>query len=163
MAAAFERKAAVTAGVEAAVRLLASLTRGDVLTWAEIERGTGFHRGHTHWGAFVRRLKAASLAAGVCLWATPNVGFRLLTNDEALNWRQRQRQKRAARQLIRDVKELRAVPDKELSTHQRVAKSARIDLSRDALRRVRGAAAKAAILSKPSGSDMPRARLGAKS
>jgi len=127
----YEAKDVITDGIYATLEILKQLKRGDILTWQEMEAATGFLQYGTHWTAYLKRLRRDFLnESGIVLWPVKGVGVRLLTIEEQIHMRSIARQRRAARQLSRDVKELRAIPDTELTDHQREARRRKIDRSK---------------------------------
>ena len=150
------KSAAVTKAVEAGLRLFGGHKRGDLVPWPLIERAAGFGRDTQHWTAFMRRVRRDFLRqTGVCLWASPGDGLRLLTVAEQLGWRSAKRQRRAARQMARDAAELAALPAAELTARQAEERARRQEITRAGLRAVRRAARMGAMLNtRPS--YMPR-------
>jgi len=127
--------------------LLDGYTRGQVCPWETIETAVGFDREHSHWTAFRDRLLRDFLqSSGIALWAVAGVGWKLLTYDEQLAERSRKRQRRAYKQIKRDIREIAALPVSELSDHQRNAKAMLIEIARNNLRRLRQGSKRASVI-----------------
>jgi len=153
----FDAKDIISDAVARVVRLLSPRLRGDVVSWGEIETAAGFERESTHWTSFNRRMRRIFRQnTGIVLWPVVSVGLKLLTTDEQLNMRSISRQRRAIRQLTRDVVELKALPDAELSDHQRNAKRRKIDQTKNARRAVIYSDRLAHQLMRPIDTGMPR-------
>ncbi len=154
----FDAKDAIGQAVERGGRLVAQHNRGDVITWDEVETAAGFPRYSEHWTQFLKRLRRDVLnsARGIKLAAVPGVGVKLMTIEEQVTDISRQR--RARRQLNRGGKELAALPDRQLTAHQRQMKHRKIDLMKEARRRADYALRVAHQLAKPSGIGVPRVR-----
>ena len=153
----FASKDVISDAVARVVSLLSPHKRGDVVSWEQIETAAGFERESTHWSAFNRRMrKCFRQNTGIVLWPVNGIGLKLLTTDEQLNMRSISRQRRAIRQLTRDVIELKALPDSELSDHQRNAKRRKIDQTKNARRAVIYSDRLAHQLMRPIDTGMPR-------
>lgn len=146
----------VTAAVLRAAEHIATLRRGDTVTWEALESLAGFERYTRHWGAFLHRLRGKVLSGdrGIRLEAVTNVGLKLLTHTEQLL--DRNRSKRAKRQMARGIKELVAIPDSGLTDHERAVKVRRIAAAKDARLLADRAARTAAVLARPSSNGYPR-------
>jgi hypothetical protein len=154
----FKAKDVISEAVKRTLALLATCKRGDVVPWERIEAVSGFRRGSQHWPAFNRRMRRDFLRqTGILLFHfPPNDGLKVCTTDEQLNAAPQSRQKRALRQFTRSAVEVAATPDKELTDHQRVGKSVKLEQLRrgrkDVLRTVR----LGAQLAKPTTANVPR-------
>lgn len=154
----FEAKDVIGEAVERAVSRIGRRKRGDTVTWEDVEDAAGFDRDSPHWTQFLKRVRRDILKGpgGIKLAAVPGVGLKLMTVSEQVNDLSRQR--RARRQLNRGIGELKAVPDRELSDHERQAKHRKIDLARTARRGADYALRVGRQLMKPSSSGVPRVR-----
>jgi hypothetical protein len=133
----FEHSVAVSTGIDAVIDLLNDHRRGDIIGWMLIEDKCGFGRYTQHWSAFIVRLKKTYLKEkGISLWAIPEVGLKLLTVEEQISWRSKKRRARAMRQLIKDVRELGAIPAKEMSPRQAQERAFRIQQTRESRKRI---------------------------
>jgi hypothetical protein len=151
----------VTDAVTRGLTLLVQYRRGQTVLWAAIEAEAGFDRDHPHWSAFWHRLKRDFReTTGIVLWVVdPGVGPRLLTVDETLGFRSRARHLRARRQMHRDLVELAALPDADLTERQREEKAVRVGVAKLRLRDVDASARRAAMLGRPSDSGVPNVRV----
>lgn len=153
----FDAKDIIGDAVKRAVKLFSARTRGDVVAWVEIETTAGFTRESPHWRQFDKRVRRDyRRASGVVLWPVNGTGLKLLTTDEQLNMRSIARQRRALRQMTRDIVELQSLPDKELTDHQRNTKHRKIDQARTARRAVLYSDRLGHQLAKPTEIGIPR-------
>lgn len=151
----FKTKSVISNAVEATLQLLRQRKRGDVVTWAELETTADFDRDSKHWTAYDRRFRRDFLKeTGIKLFAVSGTGLKLMTASEQLLDESRQR--RANRQLWRGNKELESLPGRELSDHQQVVKSRRLDLGRTARRAALYVVRQTALLARTTTSDVPR-------
>lgn len=153
----FEPKDVISDAVASAVKIITPRKRGEIIAWEQIETAAGFGRESPHWGAFNKRMRRqVRQDTGIVLWPVNGIGLKLLSTEEQLHMRSIARQRRAIRQMTRDLVELKALPDKELSDHQRTVKYRKIDQGRTARRAVLYSDKLAHMLSKPSTRDVPR-------
>ena len=80
---------------------------------------------------------------GIATWPQKNVGYQLLTVRQTIEDLPKWRHQRAMRQEKRGLKSVRALPDDDLTPHQRRAKQFQIDAIRQANAEIRAWAAKA--------------------
>jgi hypothetical protein len=155
----FDAKDVITNAVKAVTKAVLERNRGAVVGWPEIESAAAFTRESVHWSSFVRRLKRDLRDnAGLTLCAVKSVGYKIETVDEQLHARSIRRHRRARRQLDADVKELDALPEKELSDHQRNLKHRKIDQTKTTRRTVDYSLRLGHKLAKPTSIGLPRAR-----
>lgn len=157
----FDAKDVITDAVNAVVLVMRRYGRGDVVPWPLIESTAGFARQTQHWTAFVRRLKRELRhGRGVTLTAIPGVGWRIDTQGQQLHDRSIRRQRRAVRQMTMDVVELKALPDEELSDHERTTKYRKIDRAKQGRRGVLYSLRVGHQLAKPTSTGLPRIKAG---
>jgi hypothetical protein len=116
----FERNEAIVAMVEKLWLLARPLDRGDVLTHDAIQGalGVGPHEGS--WDHVVGKLRARlRKERGIATWPEVGVGYRLCTKEEQLDMIPEERAKKARRQFRRAEADVRALPVKGLSQHQK--------------------------------------------
>lgn len=153
----FEEKQAIKGAVAAALELLRKHKRGDVVPWAAIEGAAGFERYTRHWAAFLKRTRRDFMGeTGICLWPVTDVGMELLTTQDQLITRSAKRRRKALRQMRRDVKELAAIPDADLTSRQKVLRANQVAAGREGARQVNRQLRLTQILAKPSSSGQPR-------
>lgn len=153
----FTAKDIIGNAVDAAVAAFLTLPRGVVIPWGEIEAVAGFDRESPHWRQFDKRWRRRFLrTTGVHLGPVNGVGLKLLTTQEQLHDRSVMRHRKAYRQLHREAVELAALPDAELTTHQRDVKHRKIDRVQEVQRVVSASNNLAHLLARPSSSGMPR-------
>lgn len=137
----FHEDGTIEAAVGRVLDVLRPMQRGEILLWATIEVYAGFDRESPHWSAFRHRLlRDFRKETGIVLWPVKIVGWKLLTIDEQINWRSRKRMRRAARQLHRDMIELRAIPDAQMTDRQRQERAVREQRAHSQMLAVRRAA-----------------------
>jgi hypothetical protein len=159
----FEEKDIIGDAVRRAVKLFQQRKRGDVVAWAEINETAGFDKTSPHWSQFDKRFRRDFRRdTGIVLWPVNGVGLQLLTVKDQLHMRSIARARRATRQMTRDLIELRAIPDRELSDHDRQVKYRKIDQSRQARRGVLYSARLGHVLARPNKTGMPRPVAAAK-
>lgn len=142
--------------VESLWEQTASLERGDVIHWTDIEAAVGESRDASPCRVVVLKLKRRyEEERGITLWSVPTVGYRLCTVEQQLLRCSRERVKRAGRQLRRGVRHMQAIPDEELTDAQRSLRADRVNNQKRALRRVRAAGKIEAVLSRPTSSGIP--------
>lgn len=134
----FVQSDTITEAVNKALALFDGLPRGSVVPWEQIEQATGILRESQHWTAFNRRFRRDFReATGIVLWWFKGCnGLKLTTTQEQLNVVPLKRQQRALRQVARGAKELAALPDADLSDHQRAAKYVRLNQIKNSRRAV---------------------------
>lgn len=155
----FDAKQAITNAVQSALTLFGQHVRGDVVTWAAIDQTTGIDRGSSHWTAFNKRFRRDFLnSTGIALWPVAGVGLQLCTLSFQLKELPLLRQRRAVRQYTKSLNAVRSIPDAELSTHQRMVKSHKIDQLRAARRKVLASLRASNVLAKASSHGLPRTR-----
>lgn len=153
----FEAKDIIGDAVARAVKLFAAHKRGDVIPWATIESAAGFDKESPHWTAFNQRFRRDfERNHGIAVWPVTGVGLKLCTHEFQLLELPLLRQKRACRQFTRSMRAVTALPDKELTTHQRVLKSQKLEQLRSGRRKVLHSVKLGHQLAKPTTSDMPR-------
>lgn len=155
----FDENDVIGAAVGRCLVLLRDFKRGDVLPWKRIESAAGFERYSTHWTQFLKRVRRDFLASsGITLWPVSGVGLKLHTHQEQLHDRDLSRQRRALRQQSKNVAELRATPDHELTDHQREAKARKLENARAGRKKILAGVRLAHALMRPSSSGVPRAK-----
>lgn len=155
----FVEKDIIGDAVRRSVKLFAQYHRGEIVGWEEIEETAGFDRFSPHWHAFSKRARRDFREeTGIVLWPVTGIGLELLTIKDQLHRRSISRQRRATRQMTRDLIELRAIPDRELSEHDRRLKYSKIDRARQARRSVLYAVRVSHILARPSSTGVPSGR-----
>lgn len=154
-----EAKPEIAAGVSAVLALFRRRGRGQTVTYAEIEKAGDIDRESKSWGALVKRIKReVRREKGQTLVAVPNVGYRIETVTEQLHDRSIRLQRQATRRITRDITETDALPDAELSDHQRVVKHRKVDQAKTARRSVLYSLRLGHSLSKPTSNGMPRVK-----
>jgi hypothetical protein len=147
-----KRKPVLDELAERAYATLAGLDRGQVVRTEALEEATGLRRYEGCWGSVVKRLKAHALERrNIALWAVPEVGYKLCTKDEQLKMVPSKRQRRAARQIARAVREVGALPAGELTLHQQQLRAAELEQMRRSQRQLRRHLREQEILSRPRG------------
>lgn len=155
----FNAKDVITDAVNRATGAMAAYKRGDVVAWQLIESLAGFARYTQHWPAFMRRVKRdVRRGRGITLVAVNGVGLKLETANEQLHDRSIRRHRRACRQMRMDIVELQALPDRELTVHERTAKHRKIDQAKHGRRAVLYSLRLGHTLAKPSSTGIPRVR-----
>lgn len=117
-----------------------TLSRGDTLLYADMERLSGLRRYISpQWSALVRKVKRALLRdRKIALLPIRSVGYRFCLPEEQVNVIADMRLKKSSRQLTRTISEVGAVPASELTVHQQRTQTFRVDSTkqvRSALRR----------------------------
>ena len=154
-----EPKPEIAAGVSAVLTLFRKRARGQTVTYAEIEKAGGILRDSSSWNTMVKRVKReVRREKGQTLVAMPNVGYRIETVTEQLHDRSIRRQREAVRRMTRGYIETDALPDAELSDHQRVVKSSKLTQMKTARRAVLYSLRLSHTLTKPSSNGTPRVR-----
>lgn len=78
----------------------AHLQKGELLTWAEIERVSGFPQDSSHYRSVKRKLsKFLREERGIAVETIVTVGWHLMTDEEQVTKAPKSRRRRAARQL----------------------------------------------------------------
>lgn len=133
-----EKSDVIRSAVERVIDVLRPMKRDQVLPWAAVESLAGFDRLSPHWSTFRHRLlRDFRKETGIVLWPVRALGWKLLTVEEQLSWRSRQRRRRAARQLHRDEVELLSIPDDQLNKNQQVERAIRAQRARQQMLSVR--------------------------
>lgn len=157
----FTRKKVITEAVDRAMLMLEPLKRGQVAPWEGLESAAGFNRTSPHWASFrLRLLRDFRRKTGIVLWPMHGEGWKLLTIDEQIRWRNQKRMKRAARQLRRNTIELQAISNTEMSTRQLMERQWRAEASHREMKSVRKAAKSYETPSQGTKSSQPRDRTG---
>ena len=155
----FDENEHTTSSVAVMVDAVAKLERGDIIHYAAVAKLTGIVRESPNWTAFIRRLRRdLRLTRGVTLTFVTNVGYRIDPVKDQLHTRSIHRQRKALRQMDRDIKELDALPNRELTDHERAVKHRKIDQGKTGKRAVLYSLRLGHKLSKPSGSAIPRVK-----
>jgi hypothetical protein len=116
----FERNKAAESTVAQLMDLAADYCRGQMLLFEDLERVAGVPRTSGRWSLILHKFRTRLLRERkVALLPKINVGYKLATHDEQLNFLPEQRQRKASRQLHRATEEVGALPPEELNTHQR--------------------------------------------
>lgn len=150
-------KPEIAAGVSAVLAVFRKRQRGATVTYAEVEKAGGILRASSSWQTLVKRIKReVRREKGQTLVAVPNVGYRIETVTEQLHDRSIRLQQQATRRMSRDLVETEALPDTELTDHQRLIKSRKITQSKTARRAVLYSLRLGHLLTKPSGNGIPR-------
>lgn len=122
----------ITDAVDRCMSRLADCRRGDFVPWHVVEQESGFERETQHWDAFWHGIKRDYLQRhGVGFRVIDGQGFALMTVDEQITLPVQRRTKKAMRQLARVGIETGALPDAELTMHQRMRKYAVLESSRE--------------------------------
>lgn len=133
-----------------------NLGRGGVIVWEVIEKATGATRDESKTKSLVAKLKRRmERERGITLWSTPGVGYRLCTAAEQLVECSERRSRRAARQLRKGIEHVAAIPDGDLTSHQRTVRTQRVESNRRALRQVRASRKADAAFLKPTNGSRP--------
>lgn len=123
-----QKSPVITKAIDRVRELIDKKTRGDTVTWAEIESLAGFERYSSHWSAFIHRLRRGVMRdRGIVLEAVPGVGLKLLTKKENLLDHPEGRARRARRQHFRGRAALEAIKDQELTDHERQVRNKQVD------------------------------------
>lgn len=153
----FDAKDIIGDAVKRTVALFSQHKRGDVIPWQTIESISGFSRESPHWTQFNKRFRR-DFRKETCIvvWPINGVGLKLLTHLEQLTVPLQKRQARALKQVRRGMKELAALPDAELTDHQRSVKHRKLDQAKTASRAVLYSARLGHQLAKPTDTGVPR-------
>ena len=155
----FDENEHTTNGIRLMLAAVARMNRGDVILYTTVAKLTGINRQSPNWTQFIRRLRRElRQTRGVTLTFVTNVGYRLDPVKDQLHTRSIHRQRKALRQMDRDVKELDCLPNQELSDHERAVKCRKIDQGKTGKRAVLYSLRLGHKLSKPSGNGIPRSR-----
>jgi hypothetical protein len=123
----FETKPVILDLAELLYARAGQLDRGDVLRTEEVEVVTGCVRYEDCWTTLLKKFRRLMLdRRHIALWPVPGVGYRLCTKDEQLNLITVARQRRAARQLSRSLREVGAMPNRELTLHQQRVRALKV-------------------------------------
>lgn len=121
----------ITAAVGRCFEFAAELQRGDLFTYHDLERLSGFKKDGPHWGSFKRRLRARILnELKTDTWFQPNAGLLMLKKDDQLKFIPRHRRKKMRTQCNKTRASVAALPDKELTATQRQLKSLELEETR---------------------------------
>lgn len=150
---------AVDEAVRVGLNLVGGYARGDVVPWATLEAAVGFVRYTEHWGAFLHRMRRDFRnVTGIVLWPVRDVGLELLTINDQLHKRSIARHRRAVKQLTKELRELDALPDGELTQHQQEVKARKLMKARDERRAVLRGLREGHSLLRPSKTGVPWGR-----
>ena len=123
----FEHNEQLESLVTSILGRVAGLDRGDVIPLSLIESEAAVQRYTELWGQLIVKLKRRMLdERHICLWSIRNVGYKLCTRTEQINFTAIKRQQRAVRQLSRSVREVGAVPAAELALHLQQVRALRL-------------------------------------
>lgn len=155
----FDEKDIIGDAVKRALKLFRTHTRGETVPWEEIEETAGFDRESPHWRQFDKRTRRDfRRETGIVLWPINGTGLQLLSVHDQLHMRSIARQRRATRQMTRDVVELKAIPDSELGSHDRRVKHQKIEQARSGRRAVVASLRAGHTLMRPDRIGLPRNR-----
>jgi len=155
----FEQKDVITEAVERTKKLLARFRRGQVCPWEALEEAAGFDRNSPHWSAYRARLiRDFRHETGIELDPVYGVGWKLPTVVEQMHDLVMKRERRAVRQAFRAIKVLKAIPDKEMTQHQRESRAVRLSIAREAHRRMKLGSRRVSMLGQPTSSGLPQRR-----
>ena len=147
----------IAAAIDAIWQATAEYKRGDTITHELIETEGGLVRYGKHWSPVINKLKRKFQAErGITLWSVPGVGYKLCTAREQINDCVQDRSLRAVRQLNRAAGHLEAAPTEELSTHEQIVRSQRLESQRQTMKDLRRQRRIGSILAKPTGEDNKR-------
>jgi hypothetical protein len=125
--------------------------RGEVIPHAMIAGLTGMVKDSDEWKWMIVRLKKMFLRQlNIVLWSSHKEGYKLLTHQEQLVFAPQKRTKKAIRQINKSIKETAALPDRELSDHQRNMKYNQLRAAAESRREVRSRQRTQEIFSKPT-------------
>ncbi len=106
--------------VAAAMSILSTYSRGDVIPHGELAQVTGLEPGTQRYYQIVRRARDLYRAStGVWSREVNSVGYRLLTAEQSLTEEQACRRKRMRRQSNIGAAVAESLPDESLTDHQR--------------------------------------------
>jgi len=147
----FQKDEVVAEALERLWEETAGMVRGDLISWERIEEAMQLPRDHSKVKNLVGKLKRRfERQRGITLWAEPTVGYRLCTTQEQLIVCSEKRSRRAGRQIRMGVGHMTAINDKELTRHQKIIRTARVDSQKRALREVRAARKRDALILRPT-------------
>ncbi len=139
--------------------LFAGKNRGELVNHEEIEKLIGMKRGESKYYALVRQAGLKHQEAhGVSVINEPMLGYLMATHQQQLGLLG-VRTKRAKRQISRGTNSVDALPDDELSDHQRRLKSASIDSGKNTMDLLRRDAALQAYLMRSKPGDPLKIRM----
>ena len=157
----FEPKDIIGDAVTRGLILVRERSRGDVVAWEDFEQAAGFDRFSPHFTQFLKRVRRDFLDSnGVKLFPVNGVGLKLMTITEQVTDMSRQR--RAYRQTKRALRELKAIPDNQLTAHQKMMKYQKIERARMDGRTNLHSIRIGFKLARPSRSGMPKPAVSAK-
>lgn len=124
----FEENKDISKAIEKMLAYCRTKKRGDVIPWPTVFEVTGIEYRGEHWQAFKTRFeKRLRRETGIALLLGAHGGFHLCTIEEQQFENPRRRRMRSMRNSRRMVSELRALPDVELTLHQRQMKNQNIE------------------------------------
>lgn len=133
----FAASESITGMVDELFAACTPLRRGDILTHESIEAIVGVPRHTGHYQHCVRKLvRRMERDRRISMWVEMTVGYKLLTPAEQLDVMPR-RQRRANRQLLRGLRTLECLEDKDLTPHLRRLRMARLQQAREERRAIR--------------------------
>lgn len=145
------RNPAIAPAVGRALKLLKGRQRGDVVLWEALEAVAGFGRADGPWTHFNRVLRRRFLKdTGILVWPVAGEGLQLVSCEDQLHRCQFARQRRARRQLTRAIVELKALPNSELSAHDRIVKHRKLEQARTARKAIKYSLQVVTVLNRPS-------------
>ena len=154
----FESVGEIREGVEKVHELFAGRSRGEVVPHDEIEAILGITRHTGRWKTILDRVRARlQREDGIATWPEVGVGYKLLTVREQIEELPGWRLARAARQSRRGLRSVAAIPNTDLTQHQRRVRQAHVDAMRRATAAVARHRREMDVLTKPR-EHMPRPR-----
>ena len=145
-----EANETITRYVDALFEACRPLERNEVLTHEVIREILEVEPREGHWDYCIIKLKRRMEAErGITIWSEYGIGYRLLTKDEQLTFVPRMRFRRARRQYRKAQRSVAALPDRQLTVHQRRVKHAQEEAIRLSMERLADDARRQAILMRP--------------
>ncbi len=121
---------------EKLLEFFSTKNRGELIKHEEIEALIGMTRGDVYY-ALVRRVgELHQEARGISIVSEPMVGYLMATHEQQFGLLGK-RTKRAKRQILKGTNSIYALPDDELSDHQRRLKNACVDNGEQAMKALR--------------------------
>ena len=121
----FESKEYISQKVDAGVRLLASYERGDIVPHAVIAPAIIADAGTSFYYYIIGRVrKVVRRDRGLELFPEPGVGYKVVTVQEQLVNVPEHRYRRAKKQINRAGQAIDAIPDADMTDHQRLVREA---------------------------------------
>lgn len=123
-----EAKEKITKAVDALMELAASVQRGEVLLWTDIEQATGIARYTECWSTVVVKFRKRLLRER-CIAVLPvtGSGLEFLTQQDQVRRIAEYRQRRMFRQSTRAVREIGAADPAQLCLHNRRLRLAQLE------------------------------------